>query len=89
MASGRITRSARRVADVALVPERLVLERRLGVAAQQPGEAGDPLGEDRVALVGHRARALLAGAERLLDLADLGVLEVADLGREPLDRAAE
>ena len=33
----------RGVADVALVPQRLVLERRLGVAAEQAGEAGDPL----------------------------------------------
>ena len=63
-------------------------KRRLGVAAQQPGEAGDPLGEDRVALVGHRRRALLAGPERLHDLADLRVLEVPDLGREALQRAA-
>ena len=60
-----------------------------GVAAQQPGQPGDPLGQDRVALVGHRRRALLAGRERLLELADLGVLEVADLGREALERAAE
>ena len=37
----------RRMADVALVPERLVLEGRVGVAAQQPGEPGDPLREDR------------------------------------------
>ena len=78
-----------RMADVALVPERLVLERGVGVAAQQPGETGDPLGQDRVALVGHRRRALLAGLERLLDLADLGVLEVADLGREALQRATD
>ena len=78
-----------RVADVALVPERLVLERGVGVAAQQPGQPGDPLGQDRVALVGHRRRALLAGLERLLELADLGVLEVADLGREALQRAAD
>ncbi len=60
-----------------------------GVAAQQPGQAGDPLGQDRIALVGHRLGALLAGRERLLELADLGVLEVADLGREPLERPAE
>ena len=77
------------VADVALVPERLVLHRGDGVAAEQPGEAGDPLREDRVPLVGHRARALLARLERLHHLADLGVLEVPDLGREPLQRAAE
>ena len=59
-----------------------------GVAAQQARQPGDPLGQDRVALVGHRRAALLAGPERLHDLADLGVLEVADLGREPLERAA-
>ena len=44
--------------------------------------------DDRVALVGHRARALLALPERLLDLAHLGALEVPDLGREPLERGA-
>ena len=78
----------RRVADVALVPQRLVLEAGLGVAAQEPGQAGDPLAQDRVALVGHRRAALLAGPERLHELADLGVLEVADLGREALQRPA-
>ena len=60
----------------------------MGKAAQQPRQAGQPLGGDGVALVGHGAGALLAGAERLLDLGDLGVLEVADLGREALDGAA-
>ena len=49
----------RRVRDVALVPQRHVLEARLRVAAQQPGEAGDALARDRVALVRHRAGALL------------------------------
>ncbi len=57
----------------------------LGVAAEHAGEPGDLLGLDRVALVGHRARALLAGAERLADLGDLGPGEVAELGREPLE----
>ncbi len=73
---------SRRVADVPIVPERLVLERRAGVATEQAGEPCDPLGDDRVALVGHRGAALLAHSERLHELADLGVLEVADLGRE-------
>ena len=76
------------VRDVALVPQRDVLGRRLGVAAQHAREPGDALGGDRVALVRHRARALLAGAERLLDLAHLGALEVADLGREALEAGA-
>ena len=51
-----------RVADVALVPERLVLERGARVATEQSGQPGDPFGQDRIALVGHRRRALLAGA---------------------------
>ena len=77
-----------RVADVALVPEGLVLHARQGIAAQQPGHAGEALGEDGVALVGHRRRACLPAPEGLLELADLGVLEVADLHREALDGAA-
>ena len=44
---------------------------------------------DRVALVGHRAGALLLTlAERLLGLAHLGALEVTDLERERLDARA-
>ena len=61
----------------------------LGVAAQEPRDAGDPLADDRVALVRHRRGALLgAGAERLLHLAHLGALEVADLGGEALEAGA-
>src|SRR4029078_85282 len=78
-----------RMADIALVPERLVLERGLRVAAQESSETGDPLGEDRVALVGQRARALLPALERLLYLADLGVLQVADLRRDALQAPTE
>ena len=66
--------------------ERDVLEPGLQIAAQHAGEPAELLGLHRVALVRHRARALLgAGAERLLHLAHLGALEVADLGREGLD----
>ena len=54
--------------------------------ADDPREAADPLGDDRVALVRHRRRALLPAAERLLNLAELGAGEVADLGREPVER---
>ena len=46
----------------------------------------DLLAADRVALVRHRRRALLALAERLLDLADLGLLQAADLEGELLER---
>ncbi len=44
--------------------------------------------QDGVALVGHRRAALLAGPERLHELADLGVLEVADFGGEAFQAAA-
>ena len=43
-----------RMADVALVPQCDVLEADRGVPAQQPGDAGDVLRADWVALVGHR-----------------------------------
>ena len=54
--------------------------------AHDAREARDPLGDLRVALVRHRRRALHARRERLLDLAHLGAGEVADLGREPVER---
>ena len=57
--------------------------------ADDAGQAADPLGDDRVALVRHRRRALLALAERLLHLAHLGAGEVADLGREPVERRGD
>ena len=78
----------RGVGDVALVPQRDVLERRNGVAAQHARQARDLLALDRVALVGHRRGALLAGAKGLLGLAHLGALEVADLGRQALQAGA-
>ena len=58
-------------------------------AADQPGEPGQVLGQDRVLLVRHRRAALLAGGERLGDLADLGPLQVTNLGRQPLDPARD
>ena len=45
--------------------------------------------DDRVALVRHRRRALLAAAERLLDLAHLGACEMTDLGREAVERRGD
>ena len=76
----------RRVRDVALVPQGDVLQARLQVRSHHPGQPAQLLGLHRVALVGHGRAALLGAlAERLLDLADLGALEVADLQGERLD----
>ena len=76
----------RRVRDVALVPERDVLEPDERVRAHDAREAADPLGDDGVPLVRHRRRALLALAERLLHLGDLGAREMPDLERERVER---
>ena len=50
----------RGVADVPLVPQGHVLQAHCGIAAQQAGQAGDVLGADGVALVGHGRGAGLA-----------------------------
>ena len=59
------------------------------VAAHHAGKPGEVLGQHRVALVRHRRGALLALGEELLRLQHLGALQVADLGREPLDRGGD
>ena len=70
------------------MPQRDVLEARLRVGAQHARQAGHLLGFDRVALVRHRARALLPGGERLADLGDLGPREVAQLDRKALQASS-
>ena len=75
-----------RLRDVALVPERDVLETDERVAAQDARQPADALGHLRVPLVRHRRGALHPLAERLLDLANLGAGEMADLGGEAVER---
>ena len=74
----------RGVGDVPLVPERHVFQGRDAHGADVAGLAGEVLGEDRVALVGHGRRPLLPLAEQLLRLQHLGPLQVADLHGDPL-----
>src|SRR3546814_17909906 len=74
------------MAYVALVPQRDILHRGNRGAAHDAREPGEILGEDRVALVRHRRRALLSGREIFLGLEYFGSLEVADLDRPALDR---
>ena len=75
--------------DVPLVPEGNVLEADQGRGADDPRQAADALGHDRVALVRHRRRPLLPGAERLCNLVHLCPRQVADLEREALQRGGE
>ncbi len=71
------------------MPQGDVLEADHRVRPDDAGEPANALGDDRIPLVGHRRGPLLAAAERLLDLANLGAGEVPDLGREPLERRGE
>ena len=75
--------------DVSLVPEGDVLEGGLGVGADDAGEAGDLLAGDGIPFMRHRRRAFLLLAEELLCLADLGALEMANLGGDLVQRGAE
>ena len=50
-----------------------------------PGEAADLLAGDGVALVGHGAGAFLPDGKELFGLADLGALEVTDLGGDLIE----
>src|SRR5215211_144816 len=76
--------------DVALVPQRDVLEPDDRGRPYDARKAGNAFGDLRVPLVRHRGRALHPARERLLDLSHLGPREVAYLGREAVEgRRAE
>ena len=78
-----------RVRDIAFVPERDVLHGGNDHRAHEAGEARQVFGEDRVALVRHGRRALLARREKFLRFSDFGSLEVADFGGEVFNRAGD
>jgi len=56
------------------MPEGNVLESRLGVGADHPGESADLLTGNRIALVRHGRRAFLFLTEKLFGFADFGTL---------------
>src|SRR4029453_13762982 len=74
-----------RVGDVPLVPQGNVLEPDDRRGTDDPREPGDALGDDGIALVRHRGRALLAAAEWFLHLTELRPGEMPDLGREAVE----
>jgi len=77
------------VADVALVPEGDVFQRRHRVAAQHAGEAGEAFPGDGIALVRHGAAAFLALGERLFGFEHFGALQVPELHRPTFDARAD
>ncbi len=68
------------------MPEGDVLEPDEGRCAHDSREPADPFGDDRVAFVRHRRRALLPLPEGLLDLGHLGAGQMPNLERKPLER---
>ena len=84
--SGRITRSTDECEMSRSCQSAMFSNAAWQLPRMQPRQADDLLAADRVALVRHRRRALLALGERLLHLADLGLLQAANLERELLER---
>src|SRR6185369_3581738 len=71
--------------NVALVPERVVLECGTGICAQQSRKAHNLFAANRIPLVRHRRGTFLALRERFFDLANLGFLETTNLERALLE----
>src|ERR1051325_674200 len=72
--------------DVALVPQRDILETDDAVRADDARDAADAFRNDRIALVRHCARTLLTFREALLRLAHLGALPVTNVQSKLLQR---
>lgn len=74
------------MADVALVPERHVIQSNERVGLHDAREAANALDCDGIAFVRHRRRALLTLLERLFRLDDIGLLQQTHLHRNSLER---
>src|ERR1044071_5527131 len=72
--------------DVALVPQRDILETNDTICADHARDPADALRDDRIALVRHCARTLLTFRETLLRLANLGALPVTNVQSKLLQR---
>ena len=79
----------RGVRNIALVPERDVLESGLRVRSHHARQSRDLFAGHRIALVRHGRRALLLFAEIFFGLADFGALQVADFGGDLVERRCD
>ena len=68
----------RGVADIALMPEGLILKSGQGIGTHNAGEAAEVLGGNGVFLVGHGRGALLALGEAFLHFKHLGALQMPE-----------
>src|SRR5439155_25916353 len=74
------------VRNVTLVPEGDVFERGEHVRTHEAREAADLFAGNRIALVRHGGAAALLAAERFLDFADFGALQMANFQRDFFER---
>src|SRR6266404_2295732 len=75
--------------NIAFMPERDVLKSHDAVRAHDPSHPANALGEDRVTLMRHGARSLLAFFEFLLRFAHFGPLPVTNLQSELVQRRSD
>ena len=68
------------VADIALVPQRDILQCGDGVAADNTGQPAQALAGDRIAFVRHGRAAFLSFGEKFLHLENFGALQMTEFG---------
>ena len=73
------------MADIALVPEGDIFQRRDRVAADHAGQTAQAFAGDRVAFVRHGGTAFLPLGEKLLHLENFGALQMTELRRPAVD----
>ena len=71
------------------MPQGDILKSCLRVGAHHPRQSADLLAGHGIALVRHGRRAFLLFAEKFLGLADFGALQVADFGRDLVERGGD
>ena len=75
--------------NIALMPQRDILERCNGIAPDHARQPAELLGDDRVLLVRHGRTALLGLGKVLLRFPHLGALQVPHFDRDLLDRRGD
>src|SRR5256886_13301648 len=75
--------------DIALMPERDVLQRHNSIAANYTGQAAQPLTGNGIALVWHRRTAFLPFAKKFFNFQHFSPLEMTEFGRPTIDAGGD
>src|SRR4029077_16558051 len=75
--------------DIALVPERDVLQRHKSIATNDTGQAAQPLTGNGIALVRHRRTAFLTFAKKFFHFEHFSPLEMTEFGRPTIDAGSD